>query len=192
MTVQEYRDYVDTWDLLKSECDEYGLNHLLDYFYSEDEYQIRARDEIRSWCDDGDSPEDISTRIDNYFPGSGYDFYEYCDGDWYAHQDGDDMFNDLVGDLIRSLEEQDFFDEDGEDDDSLDDYTVEIEPEEPVESEDIDILEVLGESCNISHDNLNIERVKFISEVIEKVKHIVEEPEVILECTDEEANMVLI
>lgn len=155
MTRQEFRDSITTWDELEKFCYDYDIEGILEDVYNTDSYYERFKEDVEEWLDDGDSIQSIQRRMDDY--PTGYDRYirDYSYGYWTGSDDGDQTFEDFKDSAESAIDENVWDEEEPEEE-----FEPEPEPvEPPLEPEDFDILEAMGEAMELSSGNLSIERI---------------------------------
>lgn len=165
MTVVEFED-IDNYDDLERLCSDYGIEDRMEDYYTRDQYEQLMLEDIYN-CYQDDNLGEIVNLCDN-LQSSGYDRYQYCDGEYYATDSGDDTFNELKDEIRSIFEDNDWFDE--EEDEEEDVYCETLESDDPETSEPvdmIDIADVMLEIPNIVLTSDAAEQTVELDEVVE-------------------------
>jgi len=157
MTRQEFRDNITTWDELERFCYDYDIEGVLEDVYNSDSYYERFKDDVEEWLGDGDSIQSIQRRMDDYPTGHERYILDYSYGYWTGSDSGDQTFEDFKDSAGFEIDEDAWDEEEPEEDLSEEPEVETAEP--PLDPEDFDILEAMGEAMELSSGNLSIERI---------------------------------
>lgn len=149
MTVIEF-DEIDNYDDLERLCRDYDIEDEMEDYYTREQYEIAMLEDIYSYYQDDDLRA-IQNLCEN-LQGTGYDRYQYYDGDYYATDDGDDTFTELKDKIRTIFEDNDWFDEEEDDEDDYEEYTYESsENDEPetILSEPADMINIADMMANL-------------------------------------------
>lgn len=149
MTVIEF-DEIDNYDDLERLCRDYDIEDEMEDYYTREQYEIAMLEDIYSYYQDNDLRA-IQNLCEN-LQGTGYDRYQYYDGDYYATDDGDDTFTELKDKIRTIFEDNDWFDEEEDDEDDYEEYTYESsENDEPetILSEPADMINIADMMANL-------------------------------------------
>lgn len=147
MTVIEF-DEIDNYDDLERLCRDYDIESAIEDYYNRDQYEQNMLEDIYYHYQENDLRA-IQNVCDN-LQSTGYDRYQYYNGDYYATDDGDDIFTELKDRIKTIFEDNNLFDEEEDDEDIYEEYIYESSendesetiPSEPADM--IDISEVMG------------------------------------------------
>ena len=142
MTVIEF-DEIDNYDDLERLCRDYDIEDEMEDYYTLEQYERAMLEDIYSYYQDDDLRA-IQNLCEN-LQGTGYDRYQYYNGDYYATDDGDDTFTELKDKIRTIFEDNDWFDEEEDDEDDYEEYTYESsENDEPetIPSEPADMIDI--------------------------------------------------
>lgn len=149
MTVIEF-DEIDNYDDLERLCRDYGIEDEMEDYYTREQYERVMLEDIYSYYQDDDLFA-IQNLCEN-LQGTGYDRYQYYNGDYYATDDGDDTFTELKDKIRTIFEDNDWFDEEEDDEDDYEEYTYESsENDEPetIPSEPADMINIADVMANL-------------------------------------------
>ena len=165
MTAVEFED-IDNYDDLEMLCSDYDIEDRMDDYYTRDRYEQIMLEEIYNYYQD-DNLREIVNLCDN-LQSSGYDRYQYCDGEYYATDSGDDTFNELKDEIRSIFEDNGWFDEEEDEEEDVYRETLESDEPETLEPVDmIDIADVMLEIPNIVITSASTEQAVELDEVIE-------------------------
>lgn len=165
MTAVEFEE-IDNYDDLESLCSDYGIEDRMEDYYTRDQYEQLMLEDIYNYYQD-DNLREIVNLCDN-LQISGYDRYQYCDGEYYATDSGDDTFNELKDEIRSIFEDSDWFDE--EEDEGEDVYCETLENDEPETSEPVDMIDIADVMLgipNIVITSASTEQTVELDEVVE-------------------------
>lgn len=149
MTVIEF-DEIDNYDDLERLCRDYDIEDEMEDYYTREQYEQTMLEDIYS-CYQDDDLRAIQNLCEN-LQGTGYDRYQYYNGDYYATDDGDDTFTELKDKIRTIFEDNDWFDEEEDDEDDYEEYTYESsENDEPetIPSEPADMINIADVMANL-------------------------------------------
>lgn len=149
MTVIEF-DEIDNYDDLERLCRDYDIEDEMEDYYNREQYERAMLEDIYSYYQDDDLRA-IQNLCEN-LQGTGYDRYQYYNGDYYATDDGDDTFTELKDKIRTIFEDNDWFDEEEDDEDDYEEYTYESsENDEPetIPSEPADMINIADVMSNL-------------------------------------------
>lgn len=149
MTVIEF-DEIDNYDDLERLCRDYDIEDEMEDYYTREQYEQTMLEDIYSYYQDDDLRA-IQNLCEN-LQGTGYDRYQYYNGDYYATDDGDDTFTELKDKIRTIFEDNDWFDEEEDDEDDYEEYTYESsENDEPetIPSEPADMINIADVMANL-------------------------------------------
>ena len=165
MTVVEFEE-IDNYDDLERLCSDYGIEDRMEDYYTRDQYEQLMLEDIYNYYQD-DNLREIVNLCDN-LQSNGYDRYQYCDGEYYATDSGDDTFNELKDEIRSIFEDSDWFDE--EEDEGEDVYCETLENDEPETSEPVDMIDIADVMLgipNIVITSASTEQTVELDEVVE-------------------------
>lgn len=167
MTAVEFEE-IDNYDDLERLCSDYGIEDRMEDYYTRDQYEQIMLEDIYNYYQD-DNLREIVNLCDN-LQSNGYDRYQYCDGEYYATDSGDDTFNELKDEIRSIFEDNGWFDE--EEDEEEDVYCETLENDEyeaiPVEPVDmIDVADVMASLPDIVSTTVITEQAIELDEVVE-------------------------
>lgn len=149
MTVIEF-DEIDNYNDLERLCRDYDIEDEMEDYYTREQYEQTMLEDIYSYYQDDDLRA-IQNLCEN-LQGTGYDRYQYYNGDYYATDDGDDTFTELKDKIRTIFEDNDWFDEEEDDEDDYEEYTYESsENDEPetIPSEPADMINIADVMANL-------------------------------------------
>ena len=149
MTVIEF-DEIDNYDDLERLCRDYDIEDEMEDYYTRGQYEQTMLEDIYSYYQDDDLRA-IQILCEN-LQNTGYDRYQYYNGDYYATDDGDDTFTELKDKIRTIFEDNDWFDEEEDDEDDYEEYTYESsENDEPetIPSEPADMINIADVMANL-------------------------------------------
>ena len=165
MTVVEFED-IDNYDDLERLCSDYSIEDRMEDYYTRDQYEQLMLEDIYNYYQD-DNLREIVNLCDN-LQSSGYDRYQYCVGEYYATDSGDDTFNELKDEIRSIFEDNGWFDE--EEDEEEDVYCETLESDEPETSEPVDMIDIADVMLgipNIVITSAPTEQIVELDEVVE-------------------------
>ncbi len=128
MTRQEFIDDITTWSELIDFCHDENIDYC-DNVYSDERYNDHINDELEDTARN-EGWQDVRDWLTS-LP-SGYDYYiEDGYGEWEVADD--DAFDDIRGEVIEYMDNNDYWDEDEEEE--IEEY-IDPDDEAPVEDED--------------------------------------------------------
>lgn len=165
MTAVEFEE-IDNYDDLERLCLDYGIEDRMEDYYTRDQYEQNMLEDIYNYYQD-DNLGEIVNLCDN-LQSSGYDRYQYCDGEYYATDSGDGTFNELKDEIRSIFEDNGWFDEEEDEEEDVYRETLESDEPETLEPVDmIDIADVMLEIPNIVITSASTEQAVELDEVIE-------------------------
>lgn len=165
MTVIEF-DEIDNYDDLERLCRDYDIEDEMEDYYTREQYERAMLEDIYSYYQDDDLRA-IQNLCEN-LQSTGYDRYQYYNGDYYSTDDGDDTFTELKDKIRTIFEDNDWFDE--EEDEEEDVYCETLESDEPETSEPVDMIDIADVMLgipNIVITSASTEQVVELDEVVE-------------------------
>lgn len=165
MTAVEFEE-IDNYDDLERLCLDYGIEDRMEDYYTRDQYEQNMLEDIYNYYQD-DNLGEIVNLCDN-LQSSGYDRYQYCNGEYYATDSGDGTFNELKDEIRSIFEDNGWFDEEEDEEEDVYRETLESDEPETLEPVDmIDIADVMLEIPNIVITSASTEQVVELDEVVE-------------------------
>lgn len=149
MTVIEF-DEIDNYDDLERLCRDYDIEDEMEDYYTREQYERNMLEDIYSYYqyDDLRAIQNLCENLQS----TGYDRYQYYNGDYYSTDDGDDTFTELKDKIRTIFEDNDWFDEEEDDEDDYEEYTYESsdndEPE-TIPSEPADMINIVDVMANL-------------------------------------------
>lgn len=180
---------LNTFCDLENVTSDMGYEYILENLYTQDDFEDRIKDEISDNLQ-YDNIWQIALYINN-LPESGFDRYEYVDGDWYGVNDGGFTFEDYKQQILDAYDYDDLW----EDSEEYEEPEPEPEPDlelEPV-SEPFDIMEVMQEAETVYADTMSRAPVVFTElekSIEETCSNVVSEEEEEA-CSDDDINTLM-